>query len=161
MAKEIERKFLVKDDGWRGTADAGTAMRQAYVAAMDDRTVRVRLIGENEARLTIKIGKGMLTRDEYEYDVPVADARELMTAAIGTVISKTRYRVQGDAHVWEVDVFAEPYEGLIVAEVEMRSEDDAPRLPDWLGREVTDDPRYSNYALAIQVDKRRPDIAGS
>ncbi|PYE41767.1 CYTH domain-containing protein [Rhizobium sp. PP-F2F-G20b] len=158
MAKEIERKFLVKQESWRAEAGPGAAMRQGYLAAMDDRTVRIRLIDGESACLTIKIGTGMLTRDEFEYEVPLDDGEELIASAIGTVIAKTRYRVQGETHVWEVDVFEEPYAGLIVAEVEMRTENDDPVLPDWIGEEVTDDRRYSNFALATQKDKQRPDI---
>lgn len=159
MAKEIERKFLVKHESWRAEAGPGAAMRQGYLAAMDDRTVRIRLIDGESARLTIKIGTGMLTRDEFEYEVPLGDGEELIASAIGTVIAKTRYRVQGETHVWEVDVFEEPYAGLIVAEVEMRTENDDPVLPDWIGQEVTDDQRYSNFALATRDDKQRPDIS--
>jgi CYTH domain-containing protein len=157
MAKEIERKFLVRNDRWRSQADMGTTMRQGYLAAMDDRTIRIRIADGRSARLTIKIGTGTLTRDEFEYEIPLEDAEEMMRAAIGTVIAKTRYRVPGHAHTWEIDVFAEPYDGLIVAEVEMQTETDDPALPDWLGAEVTNDRRYSNYALAIQPHHLRPD----
>ena len=158
MAKEIERKFLVKHAGWRAEAGPGAAMRQGYLAAMNDRTVRIRLIDGQNARLTIKIGTGMLTRDEFEYEVPLADGEELIASAIGTVIAKTRYRVRVGTHVWEVDVFEEPYAGLIVAEVEMRTETDDLAMPDWIGDEVTDDRRYSNFALATQSNKQRPDL---
>ncbi|KQS76568.1 adenylate cyclase [Rhizobium sp. Leaf384] len=158
MAKEIERKFLVKHAGWRTAAGPGATMRQGYLAAMDDRTIRIRLINGESARLTIKIGTGMLTRDEFEYEIPLADGEELIASAIGTVIAKTRYRVQGETHVWEVDVFEEPYAGLIVAEVEMQTETDSLAMPDWIGEEVTDDRRYSNFALATQRDKLRPDL---
>lgn len=100
------------------------------------------------ARLTIKVGTGMLVRDEFEFEVPLSEAEDMLSAALGTVIEKTRYRVPGGAHVWEVDVFSGAHAGLIVAEVEMRSEADEPELPDWLGAEVTEDGRYSNFALS-------------
>lgn len=148
MAKEIERKFLVVSDAWRQAGDGGTPLRQAYVAAMEDRSVRVRIAGRERARLTIKVGKTALVRDEYEYELPVADAEELLTQAIGIVIEKTRYRIPYGGFVWEVDEYAGPLRGLIVAEVELASESDEPALPVWLGREVTGDPRYSNQSLA-------------
>lgn len=148
MAKEIERKFLVAGDGWRATAGTGVRMRQFYIAAMPDRSVRLRILDGTSARLTIKVGTGMLVRDEFEFEVPLSEAEDMLSATLGTVIEKTRYRVPGGAHVWEVDVFSGAHAGLIVAEVEMRSEADEPELPDWLGAEVTEDGRYSNFALS-------------
>ncbi|WP_275785199.1 CYTH domain-containing protein [Pararhizobium gei] len=148
MAKEIERKFLVSSDGWRARADRGTSLLQAYVVTMDDRSTRVRLLDDAHARLTIKIGSGPLTRDEFEYDIPVADARDLIAKAIGVIIEKTRYRVEHEGFMWEIDVYAGVHLGLVIAEVEMRTEADKPDLPPWLGTEVTGDPRYSNQSLA-------------
>ena len=86
MAKEIERKFLVRTDGWRAKAVSKAILKQAYVASMDDRSVRVRVLDGESARLTMKIGRSSMTRDEFEYDIPVADAEELMESAIGIVI---------------------------------------------------------------------------
>jgi adenylate cyclase len=148
MAKEIERKFLVASDGWRKVCDGGSLLRQAYIAAMDDRSVRVRISDDARARLTIKVGKSALVRDEYEYDLPVADAEELMDRAIGIVIEKTRYRIPFHGFTWEIDEYTGALRGLVVAEVELASENDAPVLPAWLGREVTGDTRYSNQSLA-------------
>lgn len=148
MAKEIERKFLVASSGWREHADKGTQLRQAYVVTMDDRSVRVRIHGNKWARLTIKIGKSALVRNEYEYDLPMDDAREMLTQAVGVVIEKRRYRVPHKGFTWEVDVYEGALEGLVVAEVEMKRETDLPALPDWLGPEITGDRRYSNQALA-------------
>lgn len=155
MAKEIERKFLVRTDGWRAKTVSKAILKQAYVASMDDRSVRVRVLDGESARLTMKIGRSSMTRDEFEYDIPVADAEELMESAIGIVIEKTRYRVPHEGFVWEVDVFGGPHRGLIIAEVEMKSESDAPPLPAWLGREVTGDFRYSNQALATEYQYDR------
>ncbi len=87
MAKEIERKFLVRTDGWRAKAVSKAILKQAYVASMDDRSVRVRVLDGESARLTMKIGRSSMTRDEFEYDIPVADAEELMESAIGIVIA--------------------------------------------------------------------------
>lgn len=148
MAKEIERKFLVASDGWREQADKGTQLRQAYVVTMDDRSVRVRIHGNKWARLTIKIGKSALVRNEYEYDVSMDDAKEMLTQAVGVVIEKRRFRVPHRGFTWEVDVYAGALEGLVVAEVEMKRETDLPALPAWLGREITGDRRYSNQSLA-------------
>ncbi|OQP86230.1 adenylate cyclase [Rhizobium rhizosphaerae] len=148
MAKEIERKFLVESDDWRKEVDEQSVIRQGYIASMEDRAVRVRILNQDRARLTIKIGRGGMTRDEFEYDIPVGDAEELLQAAFGTIIEKTRHCIRRGDYTWEVDVFAGAHEGLIVAEVEMDAEDEEPALPDWLGREVTGDDRYSNFALA-------------
>ncbi|AEG05611.1 CYTH domain-containing protein [Sinorhizobium meliloti WSM1022] len=150
MAKEIERKFLVATDGWRQHADKGIRLRQAYVVTMEDRSVRVRIHGNKRARLTIKIGKSALVRNEYEYDLPMNDARELLTQAIGIVIEKRRFRIPHKGFTWEVDVYEGALEGLTVAEVEMKRETDLPNLPAWLGREITGDRRYSNQALATE-----------
>ena len=149
MAKEIERKFLVASDGWRQKAKLGKSFRQAIIFSEGDRTLRIRAIDRKRARLTIKIAiKGHLSRHEFEYDVPIKDAEELLKLANGSMITKTRYEVTHAKHMWEIDVYGGDLEGLIVAEVELKSEKEQPELPDWLGREVTGDPRYSNKALA-------------
>ncbi len=155
MAKEIERKFLVRSDGWRVGAETKSVLRQGYIASMEDRSVRVRIIDRTSARLTTKIGRSSMTRDEFEYEIPVADAEELLDAAIGIVIEKTRYRVPYQGYTWEVDVFAGRHRGLVIAEVEMKTESDKPALPAWLGREVTGDFRYSNQALATEFEHDR------
>lgn len=155
MAKEIERKFLVAHDGWKKSVMSATRMRQGYISDNEDRSVRVRTCDGKTARLTIKIGKSALIRDEYEYDIPLDDAEEMMGMALGNVIEKVRHRVTVGQHVWEIDVFGGSLEGLVVAEVELGSEHEVPRLPDWAGREVTGDRRYSNHALA--TDRPRPE----
>jgi CYTH domain-containing protein len=128
---------------------------------MDDRSVRVRILDGRKARLTIKIGRSTITRDEFEYDIPIAEAKELLQNAIGIVIEKTRYRVPYEGFVWEVDVFAGEHRGLVIAEVEMMSETDNPALPRWLGREVTGDFRYSNQALATEYEHDRHGLSHS
>ncbi|WP_349435921.1 CYTH domain-containing protein [Pararhizobium sp. A13] len=157
MAKEIERKFLVASERWRGAADRGTRLLQAYVVTMDDRSARVRLMNDERAKLTIKISNGSMTRDEFEYDIPVADAKEMMSKAIGLVIEKTRYEVKHGGFVWEVDVYGGAHEALVIAEVELNAEGDTPELPSWLGAEVTGDPRYSNQFLATNPLASRDD----
>lgn len=155
MAKEIERKFLVRGEAWRSAVESKSVLKQGYVASMDDRSVRVRILDEKTARLTMKIGRSTLTRDEFEYEIPVSDAEELLDNALGIVIEKTRYRVPYEGFVWEVDVFAGAHRGLVIAEVEMQAETDNPPLPAWLGREVTGDFRYSNQALATEFEHDR------
>jgi CYTH domain-containing protein len=157
MAKEIERKFLVRNDGWRESVVETIRLRQAYIASMDDRSVRVRLADDAIATLTVKIGKRM-TRDEFEYTIPIGDAEQLMATAVGVAIVKTRHKVPYKGFVWEVDVFDGLYEGLKIAEVEMRHEDDDPALPDWLGEEVTGQHRYSNQALAMRFEPDDPGL---
>lgn len=148
MAKEIERKFLVASDSWRDIADSGTRFLQAYIVTMDDRSVRIRLMDDTRAKLTIKIGSGSMTRDEFEYEISVAEAKDMMSMAVGLIIEKTRYEVKHLGYVWEVDVYSGAHEGLVVAEVELVAEGDTPALPDWLGAEVTGDPHYSNQYLS-------------
>ena len=150
MAKEIERKFLVSSEAWREAASSSAAYMQAYIAIGEDRSVRVRLIDGTSARLTIKIGRGTLSRNEYEYDIPVEDAEELVRDAIGTVLEKTRYLVPHAGFTWEVDVFTGFYHGLVVAEVELQDEAENPPLPSWIDREVTSDRRYSNMVMATE-----------
>ncbi|XUY26364.1 CYTH domain-containing protein [Agrobacterium sp. rho-8.1] len=148
MAKEIERKFLVADESWREEIVTRTRFRQGYIVSLDDRSVRVRIKGDDAATLTIKVGTNSLVRDEYEYDIPVADAEELLNSAPGFIIEKIRYTVEHEGFVWEVDVFDGLYRGLVVAEVELSAETDQPALPAWIGEEVTGDHRYSNQHLA-------------
>ena len=150
MAKEIERKFLVRNDHWRQHVSSATRLRQAYVASEDDRSVRIRTRDKQTAQLTIKFGQSSLVRDEYEYQIPYEDAAEIIDFALGNVIEKTRYTVDYRGFTWEIDVFDGVYSGLVIAEVELSSENEKPDLPDWIGREVTGDKRYSNQVLATQ-----------
>jgi len=145
MATEIERKFLVSGDGWRG--GEGTRFSQGYLTADPDRTVRVRLAGE-KAWLTLKGRPVGISRSEFEYEIPIADAAELLKLCLPTVIDKTRYCVDHEGHTWEIDVFHGENDGLIVAEVELESEDIQPPIPEWIGQEVSDDPRYFNSHLS-------------
>ena len=147
MGHEIERKFLVRGNAWKREADTGRFMTQAYVFSNGDRSARVR-ITDKSAKLTIKFGSGSMSRTEFEYQIPYDDAVEMTAKAQGRVIEKTRYEVVHENFVWEVDVFHGPLEGLVLAEVELRSEDDKPPLPTWVGREVTGDAHYYNTSLA-------------
>ncbi|WP_244480301.1 CYTH domain-containing protein [Rhizobium sp. Root1220] len=122
--------------------------RQGYVITGGDNLLRVRIIDERWARLTIKFRRRGLSREEYEYEIPHEEAAELLFHASGGVIEKTRYTVSHEGFVWEVDVFVGLHIGLTIAEIEMAREDDRLPLPPWIGREVTGDKRYSNRSLA-------------
>ncbi len=146
MAKEIERKFLVEGDAWRGLAE-GTAYRQGYLSTAEERAVRVRTVGD-KGFLTIKGKEKGLTRLEYEYEIPLGDADELLDRlCLEPLIEKHRYRIEHAGMLWEVDEFHGVNDGLIVAEVELSSEDQEVELPSWVGREVSDDHRYKNANL--------------
>jgi CYTH domain-containing protein len=146
MGKEIERKYLVKGDSWRAGAK-GKHYRQGYLSTVKERTVRARVAGD-KGFITIKgltIGD---SRPEYEYEIPLSDANEILDhLAEKPIIEKTRYRIpQGDI-VWEVDEFEGENKGLIVAEVELKDESQKVDLPNWIGQEVSNDPRYFNANL--------------
>ena len=150
MGIEIERKFLVVGEGWR--QGAGTRYSQGYLNRDAQRTVRVRIAGER-AFLTVKgISKGA-TRSEFEYEIPIGDARQLLALADGPVIEKTRRVVEHEGSRWEVDEFFGDNAGLVVAELELESEDQPFARPDWLGPEVTGDSRYYNSSLAAHPYK--------
>lgn len=149
MAKEIERKFLVAGDKWRNAVTKSIHLKQAYIASMGDRSVRIRTSNTDSAVLTIKIGQA-LVRDEFEYAIPIGDAEEMIRLAVGRVIEKTRHHVRFGGFLWEIDVFEGALSGLVIAEVELAAESDDPALPDWVGAEVTGDRRYSNQALATE-----------
>jgi CYTH domain-containing protein len=144
MGIEIERKFLVIRDAWR--TPTGVAIGQGYLNRDKQRTVRVRLAG-SQAFLTIKGPSHGATRQEFEYPIPVEDALQLLELCDGTVIRKTRHLVIHDGNHWEVDEFHAENQGLVVAEIELTTEDQTFAKPDWLGREVTDDTRYFNSNL--------------
>lgn len=146
MADEIERKFLVDTTTWRPRAD-GVHLVQGYLSAHPERVVRVRIAG-TAAKLTIKGLTTGIRRVELEYDIPLADA-ELMIASLceRPLIDKHRYTEQVGAHTWEVDVFHGDNDGLVIAEVELASEDERVELPAWVGAEVSSDPRYYNANL--------------
>ena len=146
MAKEIERKFLVKGEDWRAMA-RGTRYRQGYLSTVKERTVRVRTI-DDKGFLTIKGVSVGATRSEYEYEIPAADADEMLDDLCEKpIIEKDRYKIPVGDVTWEVDEFFGVNDGLIVAEVELLSEDQSFPKPDWIGDEVTGDPRYFNANL--------------
>lgn len=146
MGKEIERKFLVKGDSWRA-ATHGKRYRQGYLSTVKERTVRARVAGD-QGFLTIKGITVGAARAEYEYEIPLADANEMLDKLCERpIVEKTRYRLPQDDIVWEIDEFEGDNRGLIVAEVELKDEHQSYPKPDWLGKEVTGDPRYFNSNL--------------
>ena len=144
MATEIERKFLVKEGIWRQAK--GTGYRQGYLNSAKERIVRVRTI-EDKGYLTIKGITVGASRMEFEYEIPRQDADALLDICEKPLIEKNRYKVEHDAFVWEVDEFFGENQGLTVAELELESEDQYFPKPDWVGEEVTGDPRYFNSNL--------------
>ena len=148
MPREIERKFLVTGDGWRKQADRGKTIRQAYLATTDHLSVRVRTIGKTKAFLTIKSEESAMTRSEFEYAIPVKHAQRLMKRRSGRVIVKRRHIVKVGKSRFEVDVFGRSLRGLVIAEIELPSEQAQFERPQWLGKEVTGKKRYYNAQLA-------------
>ncbi len=147
MAHEIERKFLVRGDAWRAAARERLEIRQGYLCLDPERTVRVRLTG-GAGFLTIKGLTRGRTREEFEYPIPATDAETLLPLCLPPLLEKTRHLVEHKGKVWEIDEFHGRNDGLIVAEIELDSEDEEVPMPDWIEREVTDDPRYFNARLA-------------
>ena len=150
MAIEIERKFLVADESWRARISRSAPMRQGYLGGAEGRaSIRVRVSGE-QAWLNIKAAVLGSSRAEYEYPMPLADANEMLDTLCTAIIDKTRHYVECEGHVWEVDEFFGDNAGLVVAEIELDHVDEVFARPAWLGREVTDERRYYNHALALQ-----------
>ena len=154
MGIEIERKFLVTGDAWRAAAHEVLPMAQGYfndLGAMDrgeqKASVRVRIQGD-AAFLNLKSRELGRTRQEFDYPIPVEDARALLALCVGGVIDKRRHLVRHGGHLWEVDEFLGDNAGLVVAEIELDNADEAFDMPDWAGREVTEEARYYNLALA-------------
>lgn len=146
MAYEIERKFLV-NEGLLPPLGDGQYLLQGYICSEPERVVRVRMVGD-DSFITIKGKTVGATRLEFEYPVPLADAQQLLAHLCqGPTIEKVRYTIRHHDHVWELDVFGGTNQGLIVAEVELASEDEALTLPDWITQEVTGDARYYNSNL--------------
>lgn len=150
MAFEIERKFLLKSDEWRNYIQSSNTMRQGYIIYSHDRNLRVRIKNDKQAFLTVKIGASGFVRQEFEFEISLDDALDMLDNAHGIVIEKTRHLIHWDSHEWEIDEFSGAYLGLVIAEVELDATDDEPTIPSWIGDEVTNDRRYSNQVLATE-----------
>lgn len=147
MAKEIERKFLVRKDLWYALhKPEGIEITQAYLHNQEGRIIRIRIAG-NKAYITIKSPTIEFTRDEFEYEIPVADAQEILSIFQVKKLEKVRYKLELLGHLWEVDEFFGENEGLVMAEVELKSQDEHVEYPSWLSEEVTFDHRYYNSYL--------------
>ncbi len=148
MGIEIERKFLVLDESWRGQVTRSSAMRQGYLSTNAKATVRVRIVDDMRAFLTIKGKTEGISRAEFEYEVPLDEGRAMLQMARPNVVEKRRHIVPHGGLDWEVDVFEGAHGGLVVAEVELTSVDQAVDLPAWAGQEVSHDDRYANASLS-------------
>jgi adenylate cyclase len=147
MSTEIERKFLLENDSWRKDADEGLYMVQGYMGSNEKSSIRIRINGDT-ANLNIKSKTIGIQRSEYDYPIPIDEAKEILESLCDKpFIEKTRFHVMHDGHEWEIDVFAGDNEGLIVAELELDSVDENFTLPDWVGEDVSEDPRYYNICL--------------
>ena len=142
MAKEVERKFLVEGTAWRDGVHEASSLEQFYLAGGSDRSIRIRIADEATATLTLKFGGQALSRDEFEYPVPLAEAEEMRAFAVGNIVAKTRHRIDVAGYVYEVDVFRGALAGLVIAELETADHVADAKLPAWLGREVTGEPAY-------------------
>ncbi|MEJ2406150.1 MAG: CYTH domain-containing protein [Candidatus Thiodiazotropha sp.] len=147
MAIEIERKYLVINDNWKGNVVSQAVIKQGYLATTEQASVRVRVDGE-QANLNIKGTTVGISRREYEYPIPLQQAEEMLDHLVsGAVIDKVRYKVRHGEHIWDLDRFMGANEGLVVAEVELRDEGEGFEIPDWVGEEVSGDIRYYNASL--------------
>lgn len=146
MALEIERKYLLKNDSWKSKADAGTVIKQGYLNTSKERTVRVRIYGD-QGFLTIKGKTENISRAEFEYNIPLEDALELLKMCEKPLIEKTRHLYLEEGNTWEIDVFEGDNKGLEIAEIELKSEDQQFAIPEWIGEEVSGDPKYFNSSL--------------
>lgn len=148
MAIEIEHKYLVDRERWaRVQPRKGEQIRQGYLQNEPDRTVRVRAT-QKRAFITVKGRTDGVSRPEYEFRIPLKEANEMLDTLCGNVVEKTRYRLRFRRRTWEVDVFEGTNEGLILAEIELQSEDQQYKLPPWVTENVTGDLRYYNSYLA-------------
>jgi CYTH domain-containing protein len=143
---EIERKYLLETMDWKKEIiQSITNIKQAYLFEDHEKSVRIR-VRSDKAFLTIKMGKGV-TRNEFEYSIPVSDAEEMIAKASLRCLEKDRFVIEYQGAVWEIDVFKGKYEGLVLAEIELNDENEEIQLPTWIGEEVTNDPAYLNVNL--------------
>lgn len=154
MAIEIERRFRVSSDAWRANIARSTQITQGYLAITSESVIRVR-VRDAQGYVTIKSRDGGMSRQEFEYAVPLADAQALLKLCGQRVLEKTRHEVNYAGYLWEIDEYKEPLQDLILAEVELTSETDDPSRPLWIGEEITQDASYSNSALAQRVEAMR------
>jgi adenylate cyclase len=150
MSFEIERKFLVRGDGWRKLTQRRIRIRQAYLASNSKNSIRIRIKDDKTATLTVKSKPSSLRRLELEYTVPLLEAEAMMQLRQGAVIEKIRHVVPWNDLEWEIDVFLGSNAGLIIAEIELDNEHQQFCMPEWIGREITGQLQYYNSALVTQ-----------
>ncbi|MGK0363485.1 MAG: adenylate cyclase [Saprospiraceae bacterium] len=146
MGKEIERKFLLKNEEWKGHVSENYLIKQGYLNSNPDRAVRVRVL-KDKGILTIKSKTVGISRLEFEYEIPLSDANELIELCEKPLIEKVRNIVVIDSQIWEIDEFSGGNKGLVLAEIELESESTKVNLPSWIGTEVSHDTRYFNSNL--------------
>lgn len=148
MATEIERKYLLKNDSWKQEVSSKNKIIQGYLSSKPERTVRIR-ITNNRGFVTIKSKNIGSLRKEFEYEIPIEDAEELILLCEKPIIQKTRYIVEHSSHIWEIDIFEGENQGLEVAEIELSQENEEFSIPNWIGQEVTNESKYYNSQLII------------
>jgi adenylate cyclase len=154
MALEIERRFRVASDAWRANVARSTRITQGYLAITEYSVIRVR-VRDEKGYVTIKSRDGELAREEFEYAIPLEDARSLLHLCGERILEKIRHEVAYAGYCWEIDEYLPPFEDLIIAEVELQSEVEDPPRPPWIGEDITHDGRFSNAALAQRVEASR------
>jgi len=154
MALEIERRFRLSSDAWRTSVERSTRITQGYLAITDVAVIRVR-VRDTQGYVTIKSRDGGLARDEFEYAVPLVDAKSLLHLCGQRILEKIRHEVNYGGFCWEIDEYLAPLEDLIIAEVELQSESEDPPRPPWVGEEITHDASFSNAALAQRIETRK------
>jgi adenylate cyclase len=151
MPIEIERRFRVSSDDWRANVARSTRITQGYLAITEHSVIRVR-VRDTNGYVTIKSRDGGLAREEFEYPIPLEDARSLLHLCGQRILRKIRHEIPHAGFCWEVDEYLEPLDDLIIAEVELESDTDDPPRPAWLGEEITHDGSFSNAALAQRIE---------
>ncbi|MEN3289707.1 MAG: adenylate cyclase [Bradyrhizobium sp.] len=159
MPVEIERKFLVKTDSWRAHVTHSERLRDGLVAREDDLKVRVRCYG-NRTTLCVKSGRQGISREEFEYEIPRDHAESIFAHCTGRILEKTRHYVPAQSGVWEIDVYHDVLDGIVIAEIELDSETAVVEMPDWIGAEITGDPRYSKTNM-LDASMRAMHLANS
>lgn len=152
MAKEIEYKYLVKDDSYKNMQEGEAHICQGYLCREKDCTVRVR-IKDNRGYITVKGLTHGVSRDEFEYEIPLADAQAMLAMCRSAIIDKIRHYVNYEGHLWEIDEFLGRLKGLVVAEIELKAADKEYSLPPFIGENVTGNPAYYNSNLSAISDK--------
>ena len=148
MAVEIERKFLVINDSWKKDIQESFPIKQGFLSSDPERNVRVRIKG-SKGYITVKGETKSISRIEFEYEIPLSDAEEILKLCLQPIIEKVRHEIMFDGHTWEVDEFFGVNDGLIIAELELTSEQQLYNSPEWIGKEVSNDAKYYNSNLIL------------